>query len=736
MRIVGSAAEMGAWNPTRGLSMVPAPFPWWEAGADLPAEPAEYKFVVTGSDGSQAWEAGTNRLLSATEGTTIVHDDEVRGLRGWRGAGVAVPIFSLRSNRGVGAGQFTDIEPLADWAASVGISVIQLLPVNDTVLNHDWDDSYPYNPVSVQALHPLYMDLDAIDDGGIGAETEAMRRRLNGLPEISYVEVMEEKWRLLRQAYRNASVALSEDAGFDAFVADERSWLIPYSAWAVLRDRHGTPDFRRWGGDATYRPERVDAMAEPGSPDYGDLRFHWFVQYHLQRQLTAAADYARGRGVALKGDLPIGVAPESVEVWRQPELFHVGAQTGAPPDAFAVRGQNWEFPTYDWSRMAEDGYAWWRDRFTALARYVDVYRIDHVLGFFRIWEIRQSADDGLLGHFRPSLPLSVEEVQAVLGPVDLEPLTKPLASEATLERFGEHATRIRDGFFLAKPHGLALMPGVATQRRILRAFELGILDDLDEGERLHVRRTLLDVAADVLLLEVAGGYEPRISWQDTEHYRRLDDAQRTGFDTLAIDFFHHRHTALWEAHGRATLPAIVDATDLLTCGEDLGMVPDLVPRVMNELGLLSLEIERMPKRLGEWMADPAAAPYLSVVSPSTHDTTTLRMWWTEDRALTERFWREALGKEDSAPSELDGPTAEAMVRRQLDSPAMLSIIPMSDLLAIDEGLRRTEIATERINDPSNRHNRWRYRLHLSLDELAAADHFNHRVRTLIAGSGR
>ncbi len=733
--VCGAGPALGDWNPDDGLRMAPAPYPWWEASADLEGA-AEYKFAVIGPDGGVTWEVGLNRATPATAVSTVVHDDEIGGRPGWRGAGIAVPVFSLRSDTDVGVGQFTDLEALADWAAAVGISVIQLLPVNDTVLNHDWDDSYPYNPVSVQALHPLYVDLDAIDHAGIRTEVAEARAALNDLPEIDYLAVMEAKWRLLRAAYFNAKHALANDAEFSLFLEEERDWLVPYSAWATLRDRHGTPDFRRWGRHAIYNQERVAAMARPGSADYDELRFHWFVQYHLHRQLTSAADYARSRGVALKGDLPIGVAPESVEVWTQPNLFHVGAQTGAPPDAFAVRGQNWEFPTYNWERMAEDDFAWWRNRFTALAHYVDAYRIDHVLGFFRIWEIRQSADDGLLGHFRPSLPLSSAEIEAALGPIDVGQLIRPLATEELLAGFGEHADRVRTGLFLSTPQGLMLMPGVATQRRILRAFDLGILEDIEDPERLEIRRKLLDIAADVLLLEVGDGYQPRISWQDTEHYRRLSAEQQHAFDALAIDFFHHRHTEQWERQGRATLPAVVQATDLLACGEDLGMVPELVPRLMNEMGLLSLEIERMPKRLGEWMADPADAPYLSVVSPSTHDTTTLRMWWTEDRELTQRFWNEALRQEGPAPEDLDGGTAEAMVRRQMQSPAMLCVIPISDLLAIDEGLRRPELATERINDPANRHNKWRYRLHLSLDELAAAEGFNDRLRSIIAESHR
>jgi 4-alpha-glucanotransferase len=738
--VVGAAAALGAWDIDRAVPLEPSPYPWWEA--HIGAAAGAYKYVLLDSEGSVAdWETGPDRMLPDLEGarTVIVNDDEIRGLAGWRGAGVAIPVFALRSGNDVGVGQFTDLESLADWAADVGLSVIQLLPVNDTVLNHDWDDSYPYNPTSVQALHPLYIDLEDVagTDESLRADIEKARREVNELPEIDYVRVMELKWGLLRAAYATAAPSLDQDDDFAEFVDREWEWLGPYSAWCVLRDRNGTPDFRTWGEHGVFAPGTVTAMATPGAADYDDLRFHWFVQFHLHRQLTRAADYARSRGVALKGDLPIGVAPESAEVWTMPKLFHVGAQTGAPPDAFAVRGQNWEFPTYDWDRMAADGYRWWRARFAALARYVDVYRIDHVLGFFRIWEVPHSADDGLLGYFRPSLPLSEGEVRAALGDVDLGRLVRPLIDPAGLEaRFAAHAGLVRAEFFEETDGLLGLGSDAATQRRIMEAFDRGALAALPQEDRDVVRRALLDVAAEVLLVAVDGGYQPRISWEATEHYHRLTADQQVRFDALAIDFFHHRHTAQWEQQGRTTLPAVVAATDLLACGEDLGMVPDLVPRLMNEMGLLSLEIERMPKRLGAWIADPAEAPYLSVVSPSTHDTTTIRMWWEEDRALIERYWREALRREGDPPATATPEVCEAIMRRQLASPAMLCVIPISDLLAMDGELRREEIATERINDPANRHNKWRYRLQLTLDELAAADDFNARLRSVLREHGR
>ena len=734
--VVGSTAALGEWELEKAVPLVPDPYPLWRASVAHDGAAAQYKFALI-SDDRRTWEHDHNRLIPATgSGPVVVRDDGFRGITPWRGFGIAVPVFSLRSEEGLGVGQFSDLPAFADWASAAGCSVIQLLPVNDTTLNHDWDDSYPYNPVSVHALHPIYIDLNAIAGSGIAAQIEVVRDALNGLRDIDFPQVMEHKTRLLQAAYRNLGDVLDEDADFLQFVEHNWSWLGPYSMWCVNRDRHGSPDSGEWGKDAAFDSARLEALARSGK-ERSAMRFHWFVQYHLHRQLRTAADYVRSTGVALKGDLPIGVAPESVEVWVQPELFHVGTQTGAPPDAFSRLGQNWGFPTYDWDAMAADDYRWWRDRFAALAEYIDVFRIDHVLGFFRIWEIPPGGYDGTTGHFRPGLPLEPEALTAALGAVDLAALTRPVLDAGVVEeRIGAQSDAVLATFFEVSKGSLRFSSAGDSQQSIIDTFESGAFSRLAEVERRELLRGLLDLRADVMLHPAGDGYVPAINWRDSTHYGALDEASQEAFDELALDFFHHRHSALWEAQGRRTLPALLDATELLACGEDLGMVPNFVPPVMNEMGLLSLEIERMPKRLGDWIADPANAPYLSVVSPGTHDTTTLRQWWAEDEAVVKRYWREALGRSGPAPAEASPEVVEAILRRQLDSRAMLCIVPVADLLAIDSELSRDDLVSERINDPANRHNRWRYRMDFSAAELLANESFTAHVRRLVAESGR
>jgi 4-alpha-glucanotransferase len=732
---VGGHPALGAWDLAGALPLQPDPFPWWSAGVDADLAGTTYKYAVVGPGGEVTWEDGDDRVMPAPGGALEVVDESIRGLTPWRGAGVAVPVFALRSERSVGAGQFPDLIPFVDWAAEAGLSVVQILPVNDTVKTHDWDDSYPYDPVSVHALHLLHLDLAEVADrhpsssARVSPLVTAAAARLDRLPEVEYEEVMSAKWDLAATCFE-ATIGADAEA-VATFVDAEWDWLGPYAAWCVLRDHHGTPDMTHWGDDATYDPDRVAAMAEPSSAAHRAMAFHCWLQFHLHRQLDAAVAHARDRGVAIKGDLPIGVSPTSVETWVAPHLFRVGSQSGAPPDAFAAKGQNWGFPTYVWEAMAADGYAWWRSRFAAMARSVDAYRIDHVLGFFRIWEIPPGQHDGLLGVFRPCLPLDGDRLAAEMG-IPREALTRPVVDDARVEELlGSSAAGVIGACFEGETSDLRFRPAYTTQAAIADAVEDGTIP----GGR-DVLRPLLDLRADVLAIDVEGGVHPRILWGDTEAWRRLDDDQRRVFDAAATDFFFHRHEASWGAHGRDTLAALLDATDLLACGEDLGMVPAVVPTVMADLGVLSLEIERMPKALGAWIADPSRAPYPSVVSPSTHDMSPIRLWWREDRDLVSRYWAEALGHSGDVPDDADPRTCSEVVERQLASPAMLAIVPIQDLLAIDTDLRRPDPGSERINLPADRHHHWRYRLHLSVEDLTAASSFTARLRAMVGEAGR
>lgn len=744
--LLGNTRELGDWDRNASVPLFEVAPNVWEASLDLAkGKEIEYKYGLSerGSSHVVSLEEGVNRILVAhafgeCQWTQVSDEAYARDPATlFRGAGVAIPVFSLRSDDGLGVGEFADLKGLADWAQAVGLKLIQILPINDTTSSWDWTDSYPYSAISVFALHPIYLRIDELSvvvSQEVLQQIDEIRAGLNLLGKVDYEQVMRLKSRLTRDIYQVNSAEIRGGAGFRDFLADNFTWLVPYAAFCVLRDAYGTADFGQWDGWAVYERGRVEAILDEGNEYSNEMFYHFWLQFELDRQLDDAVAHLHACGLALKGDLPIGIDRQSVEAWSAPHLFKMDAQAGAPPDAFAVKGQNWGFPTYDWEMMRRDGYAWWRARFARLSRYFDAYRIDHILGFFRIWQVPSDQVEGIMGYFDPAQPISIAEMRERGIPFKLERYCKPYVRDACLlERFGEREGEVKERFFRELGDGgYELLEAFSTQRRLVDYFSA-------RPHEIEIQQGLLDCVSEVLFFEVKGSdgafFHPRCLMQMTRSFQALDVEVRQRFEDLYNDYFYRRQEDFWQARGFEKLPSMRRASPMLLCGEDLGMVPACVPGVLRELGILSLEIQRMPKSSKTEFVDLRSAPYMSVVSPSTHDMSTLRAWWREDPAVVARFVRESF-EGLSAEPELSGEMASEILKQHLGSPAMWAVFPLQDLLAIDERLRHPDPEAERINVPAIMPFYWRYRMHLSMSELQGADEFNRRVGRLIADAGR
>ena len=642
-------------------------------------------------------------------------------------------------------GEFTDLQLLVDWAVKTGMNVVQILPINDTTATHTWVDSYPYAAISVFALHPLYLHLEGIaklKDKKAAAELSQLRQELNAKDFVDYEPVMAAKWKFLKLLYQQEKHKFLADPEFQHFKATQGSWLVPYAAFSALRDRFDTPDFHQW--PAEFRtPQHLAELTDEAAPDFDEFGLHFFTQFHLDKQLRAAVQYGRERQVVLKGDLPIGIYRHSVDAWTQPELFHMDQQAGAPPDDFSTTGQNWRFPTYNWERMAEDNYGWWRQRLGHLARYFDMLRIDHILGFFRIWEMPESSVEGLLGHFAPDLPLHRDEIQRRLGWFDYGRLCEPYIRQHMLtDIFGEDAPAVLAEFLHAGAYGTYQFKAALNTQRRIEAYASAQSAAHPEKAAFYQRVLpgLYQLQNEVLFLPAGNDfYHPRITLNKTYSFRELDgdEARRRLYDDIYVDFFYHRHEEFWRTQGLIKLPAVRYATNMLIAGEDLGMVPASVPGVMKQLGILGLHIQRMPSDPGTEFGHPDTAPYLSVVTPGSHDMSTLRGWWEEDRVRTQRFFETTLGHfRQLAPYYAEPWVIREILVQHLHSPAMWAIFPLQDLLGIDGHLRRADPHDEQINVPSNPQHFWKYRLHLTLEELNDAVGLNEPLHHMVAESGR
>lgn len=721
---------------------------WWVAKLNLSKEilPLNYKYGVYHTKKKEfvQFESGNNRVIydgNNKKKITILHDGFAQlSNTTWKGAGVAIPVFSLRSKDSFGVGEFTDIKLLVDWAKKIDLKLIQLLPVNDTTATHTWADSYPYAAISAFALHPIFVNLETIagkEYKDIAEQWKAKQQELNELPALDYEQVLSFKLKAIKELFNLKKDTFKQEEAYLQFFDENKHWLVPYAAFCYLRDKNGTSDFTQWKTHTVYDKEAIEKLTAPSQRHHASIAIHYFIQYQLHLQLTEAASYAHKHGIVLKGDIPIGIYRYSCDAWMQPDLYHMDTQAGAPPDDFAVKGQNWGFPTYNWERMAADGFDWWHKRFVQMGSYFDAFRIDHILGFFRIWSIPMHAVEGIMGHFVPALPVHINEFGQNNLWFDHYRYCSPFINEQVLnEVFGSLNTRAKEYLNFTGNGFYELKPEYATQRQVEKYFDAQ--EATEENNQL--RYGLYDLISNVILFEEEGSqgqkFHFRIAMESTKSFQFLDAEIRNKLKNLYINYFFHRQDDFWYHEAMKKLPALKRSTNMLICGEDLGMVPHCVPDVMRQLGLLSLEIQRMPKDPTTEFFHPNDAPYLSVVTPSTHDMSTIRGWWEENRETTQRFYNAVMGQYGEAPFFCEGWINKAVVLQHLYSPAMWAIFQLQDLLGISEAIRRENPNEERINIPANPKHYWRYRMHLTLEQLLKEKEFNEELESYIKASGR
>ena len=746
--VLGADKALGAWDVQKILPMTQHTYNEWVADIDaahLEGSHLEFKFVAfRNAKNELLWETSMNRTVDLPEmkaGELVSYelDQAFFALYNRKLAGTLVPVFSLRTRKSAGIGDFGDLKTMIDFVASTGQKVLQLLPINDTTITHTWTDSYPYSCISVFAIHPQYANLHALPelkDAKARAEAEKTRAELNALDKIDYEKVNDFKINYLRQIFNQEGEKMMKTAEYKAFFQDTEQWLVPYAQYSYLRDKNGTADFNQWPDHQVWDEAERKALTAPKTAAYKNVAFFYFVQFVLDRQMQEAHEYAKAKGVILKGDIPIGVNRNGCDVWMEPKYFNLNGQAGAPPDDFSANGQNWGFPTYNWFEMLKDGCQWWNRRFQNMARYFDAYRIDHVLGFFRIWEIPVSSVHGLLGQFAPALAMSREEIESYGLHFQDDRFTRPFITDWVLDRvFHERAGEVKEKYLdRLDDERYQMKPEVDTQRKVEALFA----DATDEKE-LWLRDGLYALISDVLFVRDhtnPGVFHPRISAQLDFIYESLYDNDKAAFNRLYNDYFYRRNNQFWYQEAMKKLPKLVQATRMLVCAEDLGMVPDCVPWVMDELKILSLELQSMPKDPSVKFGYLSRNPYRSVCTISSHDMPTLRMWWDENVQRTQEYYNTMLYRQGPAPHPLPGWLASDIISRHLTSPSMLCILSIQDWLATDEALRLPDANAERINIPANPKHYWRYRMHLNIEDLAADKRFVQNITEMISQSGR
>lgn len=303
--------------------------------------------------------------------------------------GICLSLSSLRTRKSCGIGEFLDLIPLIDWCKSIQFDCIQLLPLNDS-----GDDPSPYNALSSCALDPIYLSLtDLPEIGSLSQELESFHS-LNDLQRVPKWQVKHQKMKWLYAYFQKTFSHLSDS--YQEFLA-KNSWLKNYALFKALKDHYGGKRWQEWPLEFQSPQIQIDEALQ------NSIHFHSFLQYHCFLQLEKVHTYATQREVLIKGDIPILLSPDSADVWENRSLFQLDLAAGAPPDYYNPLGQKWGFPLYDWDQMRRTHFEWWKRRLKIAENFFHIYRIDHVVGFFRIWAVPEGKKPAE-GHFVPSDP--------------------------------------------------------------------------------------------------------------------------------------------------------------------------------------------------------------------------------------------------------------------------------------------------------------------------------------------
>lgn len=310
--------------------------------------------------------------------------------------GIVIPLFSIHSKASQGIGEYTDIPLLIDWCVSVGLDIIQFLPLNDS-----GNETSPYAAISAFALNPLFIGLHALP---YLDESPELQKKLRELPapllssRVDYAFVRKEKMMFLKEYYAVFSAKIFAEKTYQDFVEQASYWLKDYAFFCLLREKHHFQGWEAWS------PKEEEWIQTSFSVENRlDFLWYYFLQFLCDQQMQTAKKYAEEKGVFLMGDIPILISRDSADVWKHQRFFDLNYTAGAPPDMFSEEGQNWGFPLYNWQALSQENYRWWRERLAWASRYTHLYRVDHIVGFFRIWGI-PLGQTGQFGHFIPEDP--------------------------------------------------------------------------------------------------------------------------------------------------------------------------------------------------------------------------------------------------------------------------------------------------------------------------------------------
>ena len=635
--------------------------------------------------------------------------------------GTVVPVSALRSDKSIGVGEFPDLVEFAALCKKMGVSLIQILPVNDTGY-----DSSPYAALTAFGLHPLYLrigDLAEFDkSSSYSADIEAIKKQFESALRFPYEEILKAKIILLRKIFTDNVKEIKESEKLKTWI-DENPWVKSYAVFRQLKETNGEKSWRDWSSNRNPEAWEIDSLW--ARPELLEKHLFWaWLQEALDEQFSKAAMELAEQGIILEGDLPILMNEDSCDVWAHRENFHLDFSAGAPPDMYSPSGQNWGFPIYNWERQSGDDYSWWKLRLKVAEKYYHAYRIDHVLGFFRIWAIRREDISAVMGRYIPFKPITVNDFDALkFDKGRLRWITEPHIFTGEL-------------WDALKPHlseydlEAAVLNVFDTALERIGTEELWLFKKSIKNESDIAALAIHDVAKNFLLKEWGNRiffeyekdcYCPVWYYRESRAYASLSDDEKKSMELL-LKKIHADSEKIWEEEGRKLLSLLTASSSMLPCAEDLGAVPDCVPKVLKELKILGLRVVRWHR---EW--SEAGQPYvpfdnypeLSVCTPAVHDSSCLREWW--DREANQQEFCDFLGI-PSLPRVYNPGTARLILSRIAAAASRYKVFQIQDLMHLSNHWYAADPASERINVPGTiTPFNWTYRLPATISEIMNDD---------------
>lgn len=661
--------------------------------------------------------------------------------------GIVVPISALYTKDCPSCGDFLALKDLADFCEKAGFSIVQLLPVNDT-----GTQSSPYSGLSAFALHPLFIRINALPEfaaamkgnKAFATAYKAFEKEFGYKKRFDYDAVLGEKTKLLHLLFNYIEKKNSKDEAeanklnkeLAKFVRSNQ-WIIPYAVFKNIKDENMQASWKSW--DESIQKLSYDQIklkwqnkAKKSSHDF----FVW-CQLRASEQFKEGAESLRAKKIILKGDIPILMNEDSVDCWTYPEFFRQELRAGSPPDGGNPMGQNWGFPTYDWDRLEADEFTWWKDRIKTSAQYYDAFRIDHILGFFRIWASKENETTAYLGHTIPYADFTRKTLNELGFDDDrIKWISEPHIPTGTIENITwnhDEATAVLE----------KVCDRVKTEE--LWTFKKEIDGDKeiyamnffeDEGKNNAVKNALAEKWRDRSLIQIKKDRFIKVyAFENSTAWKTLSGEEQEKLRKL-FEEIEVKENKLWGKQATTTLSAIVHASDMIPCAEDLGVNLPVMPEVLKKLDILSLKVIRWTR---QW--DKPGQPYipftdypeLSVATTSVHDSSTLRQWWNQEKDSVWAFINsvECENKPDGN-SAFTPEIAEFILRSLASCKSALLINPLQDYLFLEHSFYLENEDDERINIPGSVNTfNWTYRIPVTIEEMSGNKGLLNKIKTIV-----